>query len=699
MNTKIIKLDLNRILYDKIIAKQGDTKSRFLLFQLLDGSIAFNLTNRSVRAYMVKPDGKEIFNDLIINNYSLGYCTLELTNQVLAVPGTVKIELMVTEEDRKLTSSVFELEVIKSINSEKSIVSTNEFTALLNGLSSLSEYDNYKNEIAAARDGESNLLTKVKKIDEQLDNNVRKIEMNKTDIDVERQRINNFTTLPGGSTTGDAELIDGRIDSLGFSYPNIGGNIRSFQETIYNSGDLKIDCGEWENGIISTTSGNNAENDKTKFARIKDFIGVPVGKTITFNVIASGGYIPKLTLYYYDESRKFIKALAVENKSIIMEHPYVKLCYFYESTPADILLSDAMKTNITTKVELNGVFDKIPQLKGLFDRLDKIPNMVGTINANKSIDFNDYKIGYYFIDCPKDKGLTYPLRNSPFNAKWGYYELLSIPFTVNFTLQLAICSNGAKRGMFIRTYNTSTNTNQIDWKVIDSDLSRSFNKYIALGDSITWGHISGNGSASSPFVRADYPYPTTVANALGLDVIYGAQTGCGWLQLSGNKTAISIVDSIDFSDYNLVTLAFGRNDHNGNKPLGNKTDMYPAQETILGAMNYCLKKIYTDAPTINVVVITPLNEATKGNSNSNYAYGTANDQGYTLKELCTAIRELCEEKNVNCIDNSKGSIVTAYNCNSGIFIDKLHPTNTFYRALGQYYAGKIGSFFQSSRNY
>ena len=47
MNTKIIKLDLNRILYDKIIAKQGDTKSRFLLFQLLDGSIAFNLTNRS----------------------------------------------------------------------------------------------------------------------------------------------------------------------------------------------------------------------------------------------------------------------------------------------------------------------------------------------------------------------------------------------------------------------------------------------------------------------------------------------------------------------------------------------------------------------------------------------------------------------------------------------------------------------------
>ena len=520
-----------------------------------------------------------------------------------------------------------------------------------------------------------------------------------SDLIVERNRITNLATLQQGSTTGDAELMDGRVDGVGFSYPNIGGNIRSFQEMIYNSGDLKIPCGEWENGIISTTSGNNAENDKTKFARIKDFIGVPVGKILTFNVLASGGYIPKLTLYYYDEDRTFIKSKAVANKSIAMEYPYIKLCYFYESTPADILLSDAMKTNITTKVQFNGVFEKIPELIGLFDRLDRTPNMIGTISASKSIDFNECKIGYYFISCSENQSSTYPLINSPFNAKWGYYELLSIPFTNNFTVQLAICSNGAKRGIFIRTYNTATNVAQIDWKIIDSDLSRSFKKYIALGDSITWGHISGSGTNASPFVRADYPYPTTVGNALGLNVTYGAQTGCGWLQLSGNKTAISIVDSIDFSNYNLVTLAFGRNDYNGNQPLGEKTDMYPNQKSILGAMNYCLKKIYTDAPMINVVVITPLNEATKGNSSSNYAYGTANAQGYTLKELCTAIRDLCEEKNINCIDNSKGSIVTAYNVNSGIFIDKLHPTNNFYHVLGQYYAGKIGSFFQASRNY
>lgn len=191
MLIKPIKFDLNKYrLYEKLKAKQGDTESRFLLFQLLDGSLPFNLENRSVRAYMIKPDGKEVFNDLIINDRVKGYCTLELTNQVLAAPGIVKLELMVTEGTKKLTSSVFELEVDKSINSEKSIVSTNEFGALLKGLASLNEYDNYKNEIAEARDGEKNLLTKVKKIDEQLETIEPKIEFNEFPQEIQGVIIN-----------------------------------------------------------------------------------------------------------------------------------------------------------------------------------------------------------------------------------------------------------------------------------------------------------------------------------------------------------------------------------------------------------------------------------------------------------------------------------------------------------------------------
>ena len=169
MNTKIIKFDLNRKLYEKIVAKQGDTKSRFLLFNLLDGSVPFDLTNRSVRVYGLKKDRTEIFNDLIINNATKGYCTLELTNQMLALSGEVELELMIIEGDKKLTSNIFTLEVRKSINSEKAIVSTNEFTALLNGLASLNEYDNYKNEIKDARGSQAKLKDRLDNFDSQLE--------------------------------------------------------------------------------------------------------------------------------------------------------------------------------------------------------------------------------------------------------------------------------------------------------------------------------------------------------------------------------------------------------------------------------------------------------------------------------------------------------------------------------------------------
>ena len=143
MNTKIIKFDINKNLYNTLIAKQGDTKSRFLLFNLLDGSIPFSLENRSVRVYAVKPDRTEVFNDLIITDAAKGYCILELTTQMLAVAGTVKLELMVIEEDKKLTSSIFYMDVKESINSEKAVVSTNEFGALL---TALQDVDNWNKE-------------------------------------------------------------------------------------------------------------------------------------------------------------------------------------------------------------------------------------------------------------------------------------------------------------------------------------------------------------------------------------------------------------------------------------------------------------------------------------------------------------------------------------------------------------------------
>ena len=153
MITKVVNVNLHQPIYERLTAKQGDIASRYLLFHLLDGDKPFDLTNRSVRVYAIKPDKTEIFNDLIINDRTKGYCTLELTSQCLASAGVVKMELYISESGKVLTSIPFELEVIACINTANGVTSTNEFSALEAALGSLQDYYNLRSEIVQARKG------------------------------------------------------------------------------------------------------------------------------------------------------------------------------------------------------------------------------------------------------------------------------------------------------------------------------------------------------------------------------------------------------------------------------------------------------------------------------------------------------------------------------------------------------------------
>lgn len=182
INTTIINLDINKTKYDKIQAKQGDTKSRFLLFNLLDSGIPFNLTERNVRAYAIKPDGKKIFNDLTVIDENKGICMLELTTQILIKPGIVKMELVITEGLKKLSSMQFELEVIESLNNEEAIESTNEFSALVNALASLSEYEEYKNEVKNTSEEVVNLKNEIKDARGSEDNLNNRLDRVDTDL-------------------------------------------------------------------------------------------------------------------------------------------------------------------------------------------------------------------------------------------------------------------------------------------------------------------------------------------------------------------------------------------------------------------------------------------------------------------------------------------------------------------------------------
>ena len=90
-------------------------------------------------------------------------------------------------------------------------------------------------EVIDARGGYDNLGQKIKSIDSSLEQKTSKVE-----LEVERKRIDGFISLSQGSTTGDAELIDGRIGAEGEKYANIGSAIREQVSALKNVLEVKI---------------------------------------------------------------------------------------------------------------------------------------------------------------------------------------------------------------------------------------------------------------------------------------------------------------------------------------------------------------------------------------------------------------------------------------------------------------------------
>ena len=69
----------------------------------------------------------------------------------------------------------------------------------------------------------------VEDTDQSLESEVSRLDSDKAtkaEVEVERQRINTFTSLPNGSTAGDAELIDIRVGADGKTYPTAGEAVR-----------------------------------------------------------------------------------------------------------------------------------------------------------------------------------------------------------------------------------------------------------------------------------------------------------------------------------------------------------------------------------------------------------------------------------------------------------------------------------------
>lgn len=131
-------IDIKRNIYGRITVKQEDTKSRYLDITLTDDNLPINLTNHTVKVFILKQDNTKVFNSVNILDATEGKIEIELTTQALVLAGEIKIELVIYGVDGSILSTkVFSVNVEKTLRDDSAIESSNEFSALTDALSDI----------------------------------------------------------------------------------------------------------------------------------------------------------------------------------------------------------------------------------------------------------------------------------------------------------------------------------------------------------------------------------------------------------------------------------------------------------------------------------------------------------------------------------------------------------------------------------
>lgn len=279
-------------------------------------------------------------------------------------------------------------------------------------------------------------------------------------------------------------------------------------------------------------------------------------------------------------------------------------------------------------------------------------------------------------------------------------------------------------------------------------------KWFALGDSIVEGWTSAvDTSADSGYKQflntneAEH-WVNIVAQLNGYELTNHGAGATGYVYSSNNAKVL--VDTIDFSECDFVTLAYGVNDwkyaanvgseddipqtvvatydaHNSIKvtedtaadsivykngvlltpttdysiSVGYLTlttdtakndmfDIYGAVESMVGNMSYVIKKIIRDNPLCKVFVITPINCRSLGYYSTNWGInytGTA-ASGPGLEQIFQLQKAVCEEYGIELIDMTHNSIINRENIKT-MLADYVHPTVECHRLMARELAAKI----------
>lgn len=200
---------------------------------------------------------------------------------------------------------------------------------------------------------------------------------------------------------------------------------------------------------------------------------------------------------------------------------------------------------------------------------------------------------------------------------------------------------------------------------------QQFNSYYTIGDSITLGAFGGaTGKQYWTYMKELCNIPITTANGVNSTCI---STGDSNVEIEENAFVNRLPNIPSGTD--LISIFGGTNDFGRNHPIGSPSDDATNTQTFYGALKYCCEYLLTNFSTSTVFFITPIQ---RGDLETN-------DIGKTLEDYVNAIKEVCYEYSIPCIDLYGNlfypkipEVVDAYFAS-----DKLHPNVNGQKKMGE----------------
>lgn len=419
------------------------------------------------------------------------------------------------------------------------------------------------------------------------------------EIDTLKSRMNTFTSLPEGSTSGDAELADIRVGADGKTYDSAGEAVR--KQILKAKAEIdsigKVSC-EWIDGGYITSYGTVAAHDNYMYTDYIDLYNGNLFVPVYYDIMAFDS--TKIALY--DSEKKLINTIGngsdtlIEMKGVIEKDSgasYVRVsCYNkYAGTlmrgPLESLSYDIPDGSITTNMLGNGsvTLDKLENYKHIptTNYIDKKMLIGGSYVNAEGVVMKTSKLSAT-DKIPLKEGTSY-YWHGVFTGYYAFYRAddtvieahgtdasLTNPFEApaetaygRFTIQDAYIE---KSWMYteneeppvyakgIYNFNIIPDKEPAPTEYTGCDIC-AFTRGVCIGDSLTAGTMNyyTEENGYSNFVGMDkYSYPRNLERMTGVTIKnlgHGGQTSAEWYETEKNS---------DLSGYDFAIIQLGVND-------------------------------------------------------------------------------------------------------------------------------------------